>query len=55
MIWQGKRYSVTNLDNNIIEVKINKLDEQRTEKREQGSKHDFFWFIISSAVDLANL
>ena len=35
MIWQEKRYSVTNLDDSIIEVKINKLDEQRTEKREQ--------------------
>ena len=27
MIWQGKRYSVTNLDDGIIEVKINKLDK----------------------------
>ena len=32
MIRQEKRYSVTNHDDNIIEVKINKLDEQRTEK-----------------------
>ena len=35
MISQEKGYSVTNLDDSIIEAKINKLDEQRTEKREQ--------------------
>ena len=27
MIWQEKRYSATNLDDSIIEVKINKLDK----------------------------
>ena len=32
MVWKEKRYSVTNPDDSIIEVKINKLDEQRTEK-----------------------
>ena len=35
MIRQEKGYTITNLDDSIIEVKINKLDEQRTEKREQ--------------------
>ena len=35
IIKEEKRYSVTNLDDSILEVKINKLDEQRTEKREQ--------------------
>ena len=32
IIREEKRYSVTNLDNSILEVKINKLDEQQTEK-----------------------
>ena len=55
IIREEKRYSVTNLDDSILEVKINKLDEQQTGKREQWSKHDFLWSTISSAVDLANL
>ena len=32
IIREEKRYSVTNLDDSILEVKINKLDEQQTEK-----------------------
>ena len=35
IIREEKRSSVTNLDNSILEVKINKLDEQQTGKREQ--------------------
>ena len=32
IIREEKRFSVTNLDNRILEVEINKLDEQQTEK-----------------------
>ena len=35
IIREEKRYRVINLDDSIVEVKINKLDEQQTEKREQ--------------------
>ena len=44
-----------NLDDSAIEVKIDKWDEQRTEKSEQWCKLDFLSSIIGSAVDLANL
>ena len=42
MIRQEKGYSVTNLDDSIIEVKINKLDKQRTEKVSNEVKMIFF-------------
>ena len=32
IIREEKRYSITNLDDSILQVKINKLDEQQTEK-----------------------
>ena len=54
IIREEKGSSVTNLDHSILEVKINKLDEQQTGKREQWSKHNFLWFIIGFAIDLAN-
>ena len=46
IIWQEKRYSVTNLDNNIIEVKINKLDEQQTEKVSNEVNMIFFGSLL---------
>ena len=46
IILQEKRYSVTNLDDSILEVKINKLDEQQTEKVSNEVNMIFFGSLL---------
>ena len=44
IICQEKRYNATTLDDSIIEVKINKLDKQQTEKVSNEVNLVHYWF-----------